>query len=352
MEKLSLRKNSCWFFKLAIVLWGCVGAASAQEARPGVMLERPVGALALALAGATTAGGGSFCSFVNPALLTFVRTRQLAFGTGLATMGRAEGFISGEFAVSPRVGMGINLLYRGDPFLNNLHDENEDPIGSGAFTTITVKTALSCRFTREFTAGMAIGIYYQELPSGYATDGSLFYSSSMSIGGLSAGLLYEITPQHSVGLTLRELNNATNWNIPFYDYVDPTPETIDPILTAGYSGRYVLLKRPLMVSADLTAFVFTNTFALRTYKHAALSIGADWRYNELLSLRAGCGQFPLSADMVYDGAAYTDYASAMVSAGCGLELEKLVHGLTCNFAIASDKAWSGIDSQIDFVLKF
>ena len=127
--------------RVAFVLFLSAGAAYQCRADigglPGAFLRFPVGARALAMGGAQTASPGDLCTWWDPAMLSTKRNTQIALGGGLMSLGRAEGYSSIEFKISPRVGMGFMPLYRGDPSLDNLYNENEEPLSSGSYSTPT-----------------------------------------------------------------------------------------------------------------------------------------------------------------------------------------------------------------------
>ena len=63
------------------------------------------------------------CTWWNPAQLSILDKSSFTFGSGLYSLGRTEAFSSLEFKATPRVGIGLFALYRGDPFIDNLYND-------------------------------------------------------------------------------------------------------------------------------------------------------------------------------------------------------------------------------------
>ncbi|MCX7727028.1 MAG: hypothetical protein N2053_09295, partial [Chitinispirillaceae bacterium] len=178
MEKLLLPDKKIFLFFCFIFLFNCFlsfhATASVIGGEAGAYLRYPTGAIALGMGGAASAKPQSLSPFWNCAFTGKGERRVATAGFGIRSLGQTDGYVSLDFKVPPRVGMGLMLLYRGDPFLNNLYDDNENQLEHAAFTTISTKIAISYIVTRKIYAGFSIGILYEQLPSDFV-DGKVLY---------------------------------------------------------------------------------------------------------------------------------------------------------------------------------
>jgi hypothetical protein len=380
LEK-SLSQNSHWRprcalrFTLCAALFIAVAAGvSAQTGgEAGAYLRAPTGAAMTAMGGSQTASPPYLATWWNPAQLVNIDKNIFTFGTGLYSMGRTEAFSSLEFKLPPRVGIGLLCLYRGDPFINNLYSIDETKLPNAAFTTLTVKAALSYLVTRRLSAGLSIGVFYQNIPTSYNEDGagaqtSLNYSDATSLSGFSLAVHYRATDSLTLAFVVRNVDVLQvlsgkpaginfQWQLSQAntDYLPPQTDMILPAFVLGSTLRHHLLSRPLLWSLDIDGYLVDGTFTKLDQMEAHVHTGIEWQRWQTFRIRAGLDDIVFNRSMVSapkDGIDYWHDFSLRVTAGFGWDVVSLGRGLTLNYSVATDKVWAGIDQMLDVVYKF
>jgi hypothetical protein len=323
----------------------------------GAYLRAPVGATAMALGGANSASPDYLASWWNPAILGMYRERHVSAGMGVRSLGRMEGSADISFRIPTRFGIGVCALYRGDPFLDELHDEYGELLDGGSFTTLTLKAAVGFRMNRAWSAGLSFGFYYQNLPTDYAVDGSLVRSSVTGIGGFTAALRYEHSPRWAASVLVRNIGLDMDWEFSaeeggeVFAYSQgkdsPPPEFV---LSSKYASK--LLGKPFVWSSDLAGWVYDGDWKRLEHAQAAWHNGVEWRYWEAVHLRLGIGDLPLTSAFFNDAEYYWDTFTLRVSAGFSWELRQIREGLMVHYGITSDKAGALFDQALDITLTF
>jgi len=329
-------------------------AASMTGGEGGAYLRYPSGAAALGTAGANAASPSYLLSWWNPSLLCLLEKRSVAFGGGIRAFGQSDGFGALEFKVPPRVGMGLFLLYRGDPFLNNLYDENENSYPSAAYTTFTGKIALSYYINRRLTAGGSIAIRYVSMPSGFS-DGKIASTSTTGIGSFDFALTWQQSKKLMLTAQIRDLGATMDWNFSSYYYSDfnvPSQDVIPLSLLLGSSYTATLLERSLIWNTDLRCYFPDNSSKPARRPQASLSSGCEWQYRDNLSFRLGLGDILFNGDITADSHTYWNTFSFRLAGGVSYELSKVRKGMRLNYGCSTDKVWAGVDQQVDITWQF
>jgi hypothetical protein len=317
---------------------------------PGAYLQPSLGASALAMGGAYSASPESFTAWWNPGMLANLRVKRLSGGVGMRSLGRTDAYASIEFRVPPRLGVGFLFLYRGDPFINDLYDENEKPIGNASYTSFTGKINLSYVVNRKLGAGININILHQQLPTS-SNDGDVDYSSATGIGAVDIGLEYKASDKLSLALTAKNLGASFTWETENGYYISSEDRPL-PKLTIGAKYNGTLLKKPLLWRADLMGQLFDGEFNKLDRPQAQLCLGWEWQYWETFFVRAGLGDILFNGDMVKDSKIYRDESSMRISLGCAFDMSKYIKGMKVNYGVSTDKVWAGLDHQLDCIYTF
>jgi hypothetical protein len=345
--------SSVRFLLLAALLSAGIAEASMIGGESGAYLRYPAGASALAMGGAWSAAPLGLSSWWNPALTGSRKERAGTLGAGFRSLGQTDGFGAIEFRVPPRVGMGLAVLYRGDPLLNNLYDENENPIGNAAYTSITGKIALSYLINRRLSAGFTVSILFEQLPSDYF-DGRVSYASATSIGSFDFALAYRHSDHLTLSAQLRETGAALNWNFvqAGYDYTVPNDDRLLPVLVLGSSYSGSLLNKPLIWNMDVRGWFFDGTWKKLDRPQASLATGFEWRNWKAVYLRAGLGEVLLNGDIIADSPYYWRNFGFRLAGGISVDCSRIRKGLQLNYGCSTDRVWAGIDQQLDFTYVF
>lgn len=327
---------------------------------PGAYLRFPVGARALAMGGAQAASPEALCTWWDPAMLSTKRNTQATLGGGLMSLGRTQGYSSLEFKISPRVGMGFMPLYCGDPSIDNLYDENERLLSGGSFATLTVKAALSYLVSRKLSVGVALGYYYERLPTSYNHDATLNYSSAAAVGGFDFALRYVPLENWSCAIVARNFDLLKvlsgnkpsvdlNWEVGSSDNINTSiVESIAPAVLVASQINMKLEGRPFLWLCDVDGYVVDGDFKKLDHMEIRLNNGFEWKRWDAFALRAGLGDLLLNRS-VFSNA---DGLNPRVTLGFGVDLSKVRKGLVLDYAVTTDRVWAGIDQQTDLTLRF
>lgn len=320
----------------------------------GAYLRAPVGADAAAMGGAATAAPTALEAWWNPAMLAVNKPRRLAAGMGVKSLGRMEGYAGAGFRIPPRAGIGLAFLYRGDPFLDELRDANEELLGNGGYTTLTFKAGLGYVINRRMALGASIGFYHQRLST--LIDGSdrIGSSSVTGIGGFSIALHYRISEHVSTALVLRKLGLSMDWEIQTGDFDLSTTSTdkVLPEIVLATQVDGVFLQRPLIWKFDLVNYLFDGTGGTLDHPEASVNTGWEWELHKLFAVRAGIGELPLSGTIVSNRRYYFDTFSLRICAGFAGDLQKVRPGMKVHYAVMTDKVWAGVDQSLEITYDF
>ena len=338
---------------LSVLFFGMdLKAASIIGGESGAYLRYPVGATGLAMGGAETALPQAAAPWWNPAVLVRDKSRQATAGVGIRSLGQTDAALSLEFPVPPRLAMGFLLLYRGDPFLDQLYDENENPLEPASYTTFTGKITFSYMVTRKLSAGCNISVFYERLPDGY-TDGVIHYTSATSIGSLDFALSYRWSDKLHLAAVLRDAGATMNWSFSsYYGYSTPYDDRFTPviILAGSYAGS--LQKKPFIWNLDLRGNLFDGKWNKLDHPQLTVNTGCEWRYWNTIALRAGLGDIALNRYFSKDNEYYRNNFHFRFTGGIAYNLERFRPGLKCNYGFSTDKIWAGIDQQLDITYTF
>jgi hypothetical protein len=323
-------------------------AVAAGGGEPGAYLRPPAGAAATALGGAYTAMPDYYAAWWNPAALGFLREHRIAGGTGLRSMGRLDAFGAFDFPIPPRVGMGLLMLYRGDPSLK-LYGTDERLLPTSAYTTMTFKGALSYYVNRKLSVGACISGLYQSLPT-YGGDNGIADASATGIGAIDLAALYRISKNGNLALLVKNLGARMDWQMgDFSPLVSDRPL---PEFVAAASWMASFQHKPLLWLIDCRGYLVDGEWNKLDRPEAICGTGAEWRRWDNFFLRAGIGSIALNSFIFSDADRYYGEAAFQVTAGFSYDLTRVRKGLWLNYGVATDKVWAGIDQQLDIAYAF
>ncbi len=318
----------------------------------GAFLREPVGATAFALGGAQTASPKYICSWWNPAAIVLNKKKSLVLGVGYRPLGRTEGYISYEFPLPPRAGVGLSVLYRGIPLIKGLVDDQEYPIKDCAYSTYSFRAGLSYLIRKNLSAGLNCSFYRQQLPTSLTTDNDVFYSSINTIG-FDFGVRYRPLENLSYGLVFKNVLSNFKWE--FTDDFSPMFEdTLPATVTLGQELKTNLMGKPLIWSCDFVGYLLNANFKPLAHGHVLINNGVEWQRWEIFFIRAGVRDIELNTDMFNNSSRYKDHFTLSICLGFSLDLTKALKGkdMRFNYGIATDKAGAGLDQQLDFIVSF
>jgi len=325
--------------------------ASGLGGTPGSYLRLSAGATSLAMGGAFTSSPEYLAPWWNPSSLSPLRPMTLSAGSGLRSLGRTDAYGSFEFRIPPRVGMGVMFLYRGDPFLKGIH-LTDSIVADGSYTPLTGKLVLSYYVNKTLTAGGAINLLYQRMPTSLI-DNTLGYSSTRGgIGAIDLGVTWTIDKRLILTAVAQYLGADMLWEIQTPGYNLLIEDRPLPSLTFGSRFETVLLERPLIWRCDARVYALDGDFKMLEKKELQLSNGIEWRYWDAFYLRAGIGEIPFNTDIYRDRETYREEFGMRVALGFSLDCAKLQKGLKLNYGLSTDKVWAGVDQQLDLTYTF
>lgn len=321
----------------------------------GAYLRPPVGATAAAMGGAQSADPRYLASWWNPAAFGVYRSNRVAMGLGYRALGRTEGYASCGLYIPPRVGAGVTVLYRGDPYITGLVDEAEEELDPGSYTTVTAKVALGYYLTRRISAGINLGVFYQNMTAYYDESGGVDNETAFSIGNIDAAVRVGLRKDLTASLLLRNLSvpgdTSSQWQFGNWG-AQSEAGTYAPTVTGAVSYTTSLLGRPFLYNSDITVYAFDYRFRGLPRTSAVFSNGVEWQGWDTFYLRGGIGDITVDSDLLGDTQRYGRGFSMRVTAGCMIELSNMREGMRLNYNIATNKTLAGVNQQIDVVYDF
>ncbi len=322
----------------------------------GAFLREPVGAAAFSIGGAQTASADYLCSWWNPAALSRLKQKKLTLGVGYRPLGRSEGYLSFEFPVPPRVGMGLSVLYRGILALDDLVDDQEYPLETSAYATYSFKIGLSYLIRRTLHAGINVSILHQSLPTDFDDNGTVTYSSATEIGGIDIGINYIPTKKLAYGLVLKNLLASYNWELRDRDgaFNSIMDDVLPATVTLGQEFTTTLLGKPFIWTCDCVGYIFNGMLRALDHKQLVINNGFEWQRWKLFYIRSGLRDITLNRDIFANRSTYKDHFTLAFSIGFLLDLSHALKGkdLKLNYGVSNDKVGAGLDQQLDFLFSF
>ncbi|HEX2958977.1 MAG TPA: hypothetical protein VHO70_19235 [Chitinispirillaceae bacterium] len=326
--------------------------ASTVGGSSGAYLRPSVGAAAMAMGSANTALPDNLSPWWNPAAMAFHKQLGFVGGVGLRSLGRTDAFGSFECKIPPRLGLGLMILYRGDPFLNDLYDVNENPIEDASYTTITGKIAFSYYINRKMSAGLNINIHYQQIPT-YIDGSDVGYSNCTNIGSVDLAWMYQINKLWTIAAVIKDLGSTMTWSV---DLNNENSAQIEdrplPSITLGSKYQSKLMGKPLLWTFDVKGFLFDGDLKALERPEGVLNTGLEWRNWEKFYLRAGIGDLLINGYLLDDRDSYFSNFPFRITAGFSLDMERFHKGIKLNYGVSTDKLWAGLDQQLDIQWMF
>jgi len=335
--------------------------ASWNAGLPGTIFRLPAGAWASGMGGAVSASPDYMISWYNPSQLPHLRDRRASAGAGIRSLGRTEGWASYDFRVPQRMGMGLSLVYRGDPFISGLYDGyyegsevvEEYKLNSAAWTAMSFKFGAGYLLSRRWSAGGSIGINYQSLPADPYDDGSIFNTTITSVGALDLSASYRMTPSLTLSAAVKNLLWRNDWVFLNTGHFSPAvDEVVPPVFVLGSSHKTMFMERELVWNADAEIYLMDGDGKYLGHPEAVIAAGAQWKFTDEIILRAGIADLELSGDIVWGSVGYWDSFSPRLTLGFSYSLSKWKKGAFVNYALMTDRVWAGVDQQFDITVSF
>jgi len=341
-----------WLFGIALLAAPVATFAAGTGGEAGAYLLLPVGAEATALGGAATAAPDFYASWWNPAMPATLQEERLAAGRAVRSLGRMDAYGSWDFHVPPRVGVGLFMLYRGDPNLGDLYDANENLLPSASYTTLTFMGSVSYYATRRLSIGACFNVFYQSLPA-YNGDVGLTYTTATSTGSFDFAAQYRLIPGvWTLAAVLKNIGTRLNWVAIDTNGLDETDQ-YQPNLVLGSSLRTSLANRPLIWNLDCRISIYGDSTQSSDQGDVTLSTGAEWREWDNFYVRAGIGEVTINSDLFNNRVLYANEFSPRYSVGFAYNLTNYLHKNTWfNYAASTDRIWEGLDQQFDVAISF
>jgi hypothetical protein len=331
------------------VFAGQVGGLSGAYLRPGV------GASALAMGGASSAAPEYYGAWWNPAYNAFSKGKKFSLGAGTRSMGRTDLYSEFDLKVPPRLGIGFLVLYRGDPFLDNLYNDDYDnpqKLDDASYTTFTGKISLNYFISRKLSAGLNIGIHYQRLPTSIGDDAKWVYSSTTGIGAIDLAAAYKLGDKLTFGLVIRDMFALMTWELADESYSPTITDRPLPSFTIAGSFADSILQKPFRWNTDLKGYLLDGEWNQLERPEAYLSSGIELQNWKSFYLRLGLGDILLNGDIFKDSDSYFSEFFCKITGGFSVDFSNIRKGMVLNYGFATDKTWAGMDHQLDLTFSF
>lgn len=254
-----------------------VQSAFAQEyVSTGAFSRMGFGARGMGMGNAVTAvTSGQITGYYNPALPAFAASRVGSAGFGFLSLDRYFNVLSYTQAIKPTGGLSFGIINAGVR-----HIDGRDGDGNQTEEYATTENQFSLAFSNQITNGVSIGIaaklYYARL----------FEEVSSTTVGFDVGFAARITDEVTIGGVIKEIGSKYKWETSTIYGTNGRTST-DKFPTIGRFGvSYTLPDRSGLVSGE-----FETSGGL----YDALKFGAEYNFNEHVTVRAGIDRWSLSS---------------------------------------------------------
>ena len=158
----------------------------------------------------------------------------------------------------------------------------------------------------------------------------------------------------NLALVIRDVGAYMDWEIRTNnDYLSSVVEDRPlPSITLGSRYKGTLLDKPLIWNIDLRGYFFDGKWNRLYRPEANLGAGWEWQYWDKFYIRAGIGDFLINGNLISKSEKYLSVFPFRITSGFSFDLSRSRQDLKLNYGIATDKAWAGIDQQIDLSISF
>ena len=324
----------------------------------GAVFRGPAGAAAFSLGGAQTADPSALRLWWNPAALSYVKSRTASLGGGYRSMGRTEGNASIELKLPPRMGVGMAFVYRGDPFLDELRDRNEELLPQASFSAIAVNAGFSYQISRKVAAGLAVEYLHEKMPAASTVEGTISYANSSPALGINLGMAAMLSERWRIGLTLKHMLAKVEMSVT--DNTGWLPSLEDTLLmplTLGQTLRFTCIGHPLIWSTDIGIAALRSDFSRATHADAVVNNGFEWQPYEKFRIRLGVREIHLNRDLFRDSQTWGASFRPSITGGFGFDPVRPAgpkggRTLSINYGIGTDRVMHGVDQQLDLTVLF
>jgi hypothetical protein len=145
---------------------------------------------------------GEITGYYNPAVLPFSKRNKISLTVGILPLDRKLNFLHYSRSLKPNAGFSIFLIHSGVDRID-LRDSDGRHIGFESTSEIQAGISFATQmFFRNFSIGISMKIYYNRL----------YREISTTTLGLDVGMVYKISDDLSVGLTLHDFNSEYKWD--------------------------------------------------------------------------------------------------------------------------------------------
>jgi len=265
---------------------------------PGAFSRMGFGARGIGMGNALSAvTEGNLVSYYNPALSTFQEGNSFQTSYTFLSLDRSLNFLSftRRFDLGGKIersaGISAGIINSG---VSKIDGRDNQGLQTGELSTSENQFFLSFakRFSAKFSVGIGAKFYYYKL----------YESVSASGVGIDLGLLYKISEEFNVALSIADINSSYKWD------TSVLPEY-------GTEGQISTDKFPLLRKLGVSYFnkdlglLASLEFENSSGETNIIRAGAEYNIYEGLYLRAGIDQFNLSnSDFLPKPAAGFSYA--------------------------------------------
>ena len=232
----------------------CQTAFGQSGGKAGAFARMGFGARGIAMGNAMTAvADGDIISYYNPALNSFIERKIASVSFGILSFDRYLNFLTYSQPIRPTAGISVSLINAG---VRNIDGRDNDGNHTEYYSTFEnqVSLAFSNQIENNFSAGVAIKLYYSKL----------FDKVKSTTVGFDVGFAAKITENIALAGAWQDLNSKYKWDTkPLYDLNGKT--TTDPFPNLRRIGITYRLASKLLFSVDFeNSSVKTNIFRAGT----------------------------------------------------------------------------------------
>lgn len=279
---------------LALLMGALAGPALAQSA--GAFARMGFGARGIAMGNALVAdAAGDVSPYYNPALAPFATGQSLEASAALLGLDRQLQFLQFATPLKPRAGIAVGLTHAGVSKI-----DGRDESGYHTEDYATDEFAFFLAFGTRIGERVSLGLGLQLFRADYFED-----LTPVNSIGIDVGLTVRVTEALRVGFAADDLLARYSWDTSAIYGADgkTTSDRFPTRLRLG--GAYTLFDGKARLVAEYESSVSPREARTRTvdvvgdqprevveatpYKlhDARLRVGGEYRYNDLLALRAG-----------------------------------------------------------------